>query len=650
MNDTNFKLFDTLLEPTFIINAAKKVVYCNEPAALISDLSIRKIMRAESFEVIFKFDETISALSHISSIMDSSPYQEVRFETETGKSGKVQITLQPFPSDSEPLWIVYFRDVTLEETLQKKYRAELEAKEDYINELKKAQAELKNYSENLEKMVEARTAEIARMNQLMGALLDSLNQGFFIFDQSGKCLPVSSRACLKVLETDPKNQQIEDVFKLKESEKNGFQKWLMTVFSEMLPFEDLAPLGPQKFIHSENLEIKLEYFPLRNQESAIEGVVVVASDITDLIKAQQDAEIERAHASMILQFVKNKKQILSFINEAKSIIRNMQSEIAKSSASQPPNGDEIFLYLHTLKGGSASFSIKNMADHCHTCESILSKWKFSQSNEDLDLLLKKIADIPFLFENFLKENSEFLPQDKNNNEYQIEVTLNQLNHFYESLKNKNLPDLAFDFKENFILEPVSSHFKHFNDVIQSVAEIENKKINSHELINGEIKIWPQAYESLFNSLVHAYRNAVDHGIESPETRLAANKEEFGSIKTQFSVQLNNHGEFLQIEIIDDGNGIPADRIREKLLSKGIDTSNETDEQVIQHIFDPQFSTKEHVTETSGRGVGMDAIKRETDELGGTCTVKTELKKGTRLLIQVPYIKNNQSREIIIKAA
>ncbi|MGZ3797572.1 MAG: PAS domain-containing protein, partial [Pseudobdellovibrionaceae bacterium] len=137
---TSYSLFDTLLEPTFILNAEGKVVYCNEPAAIICELSVRKISRGMSFKDLFSFSEPIEGIEQLNNVKDPTPYKEVNFETPAGQKGKVQITLQLLPDDqSDPHWLVFVRDVTLEERLQKKYRAELEQKEDVILDLKKAQ-------------------------------------------------------------------------------------------------------------------------------------------------------------------------------------------------------------------------------------------------------------------------------------------------------------------------------------------------------------------------------------------------------------------------------------------------------------------------------------------------------------------------------
>ncbi|MEN0058914.1 MAG: PAS domain S-box protein, partial [Bdellovibrio sp.] len=371
-----YSLFDTLLEPVFVLNAEQKVVYCNEPGALIAGLSIRKITRGMKFLELFHFSEPLESLKKIIHICDATPYKEVTFTTPQGGAGKVQITLQPvFDSMGDKNWIVFVRDVTLEERLQKKYRAELEQKEDVIKALEDAKLQLENYSKNLEQMVAERTAELSRLNQTLSALLDSLGQGFFIFTEEGRILDVSSKACENTVECRPNNQWIWDVLKLNPEKVEGFKRWMQTLFAEMLPFPDLAPLGPPRFAHSLGRHIALEYHPLRTSEGRIEGVVVVASDITSLIEAQQQAEKEKEHAKLIIHMIKSKREIHRFIQEAQSLLRSLHSQVAEDLPHQQYDFESLYRDLHTLKGGAALFSVKDLADTCHKAEETLTEIK-----------------------------------------------------------------------------------------------------------------------------------------------------------------------------------------------------------------------------------------------------------------------------------
>ncbi len=621
------KIFDTLLEPTFVIDADKKVIYCNEPAALICDVSARKVQRSQTpLDELFKFKETVQGLSDLKSVTEATSYQELGFDTLSGKSGKVQITIQPL----QDAWLVYFRDVTLEETLQKKYRAELEQKEDVINDLRKAQAELKNYSENLEKMVAERTAEVSRLNQTMSALLDSLSQGFFLFDKAGVCLEVYSKACLNTVEMAPAGKKIWEVLALQDKEIAGFKKWMDAAYAEMLPFEDMAPLAPQNFPHSEKKHIQLQYYPLRDKENSMQAIVVVASDITSLIQAQQAAENERAHAKMIVTLVKNKFHFTGFLREAQEILKELQAVFQRPTF----DAEAGFRLLHTMKGGSATFSIHAVAEICHEAETALTHWKEERTLARFQELKEISAKIPLQFNQFLTDNRAIIGDPEHSKQRWVEASVDSLRNFISAPQFPS--SLQAKFTEEFLMEPAHRLIGHYSEVVQQVATSEGKDILPLELQNSEIKIIPEPYETLFSTLIHAYRNAVDHGIEVPSVREAAGKARAGKIQTRFSVEGAEQSSWLQIQISDDGGGIDPAKIRARLSTKGIPHAGEDDQQIIQHVFDSQFSTKEAVTQTSGRGVGMDAILYAARQLGGKAWVESKVGVGSTLFIRVPY--------------
>ncbi|MGZ3805815.1 MAG: ATP-binding protein [Pseudobdellovibrionaceae bacterium] len=633
---TSYSLFDTLLEPTFILNAEGKVVYCNEPAAIICELSVRKISRGMSFKDLFSFSEPIEGIEQLNNVKDPTPYKEVNFETPAGQKGKVQITLQLLPDDqSDPHWLVFVRDVTLEERLQKKYRAELEQKEDVILDLKKAQEELEKYSKNLEGMVEERTRQISNLNLQMKALLDSLSQGFFIFNSSGNVMEVSSKACETTIENRPAGKMIWEVLKLNEKKTDGFKKWMSTLFSEMLPFEDLAPLGPESFPHSKGRNVSLEYFPLRGEENTIDGVVVVATDITSLVEARRQAEIEKQHAKLIINIVRSKNEMSRFIRESQTLLK----ELNRALQSSPPAWDVeiIFRYLHTLKGSGALFSVHAMTEACHHAETRLTEYKENKTQAHADLLKSQCQSVELQFENFLSEIKEILGASALSQERLLEIPAVELNQLLEKLEK--MPQAKI-FVENafahLLYEPIKNFFEPYKDVSFRVAEHENKILRNIEFKNDMIPVVPEIYGPLFATFVHAFRNAVDHGIETPEVRQQAGKNEGGEILVKFERQELPTPK-LKILISDDGGGIEPQKIRAKLASKGIDTTRESDTEVIQHVFDSQFSTKETITQTSGRGVGMDAIKYEAQQLGGSVWIESEPGKGSTLIVEVPYM-------------
>lgn len=617
------KLFDTLLEPTLVINKDFQVLYCNESAAVLAEISVRKIQRQKpKLNDLFAFSNTIQALDNLSSLSEASSYQEVGIKKLTSESlGRVQVAVQlaelGFP---ETTWLIFMRDVTLEESLQRKYRSELSQKENYIQELELAKDQLADYNRNLEIKVQQRTSELAHANQMMKALMDSLGQGFFIFNQQGQVLDIATKACLDTIEIDPRGKSIFEALRLNPKQSESFEKWMQTVFSEMLPFEDLAPLGPDRYEHQQGHFVELKYHALR-EDDQIQGVVVVATDITDLVKAQEEARQERAYAQLVLKLTQNKKQFAMFYQEAKELIHGLKNISQQKNISL----EELLRFLHTLKGGAASFSLVKLASACHEAESYLAENSIMEQSDNPGFV-QMIEHIEKEFNSFNQQFDEFLSFDEQNPQHR------HLLFAQRFLKDE--PLILEQFYFEFVFEPLSKSLEGLNQIwLEAAVELE-KKVQPIVFEQLDFMIWSAPYQSLFSTLIHVVRNAVDHGIESPEIRVQQGKSEYGYLSIK--LEPKNHG--FRLIFQDDGAGIDPQKIRNKLQSKGLILEQSiTDATVIQHIFDPQFSTQEQVTQFSGRGVGMDAVKAATLALGGQVWVESVKGQGLTIIFELPFI-------------
>ena len=142
-------------------------------------------------------------------------------------------------------------------------------------------------------------------------------------------------------------------------------------------------------------------------------------------------------------------------------------------------------------------------------------------------------------------------------------------------------------------------------------------------------------ETLHEPLMHMIRNSVDHGIEAPEARMLEGKPE----RAVINLEARQQGNTVKVIISDDGRGIDINQVGIKALEKGLITENElankSPEEIIKFIFLPGFSTASQVTETSGRGVGMDVVKTNVTRCGGTIDVTTVLGRGTRFVLELP---------------
>lgn len=182
--------------------------------------------------------------------------------------------------------------------------------------------------------------------------------------------------------------------------------------------------------------------------------------------------------------------------------------------------------------------------------------------------------------------------------------------------------------------PIEQVFDRFPRMVRDLAKKLNKKINL-EIEGKETEMDRTVIDEIGDPMVHLIRNAIDHGIESPEERIAKGKPETGTIWLIARHEGNN----VIIEVRDDGKGIDPNVVGRVAVERGVVTpeqlSKMTPDEIIKLIFLPGFSTAKEVSDISGRGVGMDAVKSKIDELNGSLEVESKVGEGTRVIIKLP---------------
>ena len=200
---------------------------------------------------------------------------------------------------------------------------------------------------------------------------------------------------------------------------------------------------------------------------------------------------------------------------------------------------------------------------------------------------------------------------------------------------QNLGRIAGELQEGVMkirMVPISQIFSRFPRVVRDLSKDLHKNIQL--VIEGEdTELDKSVVEDLLDPIMHCVRNALDHGIETPEVRKAAGKPEQGIMLLKAS----NEGNMIVIEVSDDGHGIDVERVKAKAVEKGILHPGKklTDIEAFQLVFAPGFSTSEKISNVSGRGVGLDVVKTHIEKLNGTVTVESEMNVGTRFIIKLP---------------
>jgi two-component system chemotaxis sensor kinase CheA len=200
---------------------------------------------------------------------------------------------------------------------------------------------------------------------------------------------------------------------------------------------------------------------------------------------------------------------------------------------------------------------------------------------------------------------------------------------------QNLDRITGDMQEAVMrirMVPISQIFSRFPRLVRDLSRSLQKKVNLK--IEGEdTELDKSVIEDLLDPLIHCVRNSIDHGIEVPSERKSSGKQEDGNILLKAS----NEGNMILIEISDDGKGIDVDAVRKKAVDRGLIHPNKSlsDIEAFNLIFDPGFSTAKKVTDISGRGVGLDVVKKKIEKLNGSVTIWSEKEKGTKFTIKIP---------------
>lgn len=197
--------------------------------------------------------------------------------------------------------------------------------------------------------------------------------------------------------------------------------------------------------------------------------------------------------------------------------------------------------------------------------------------------------------------------------------------------------ITTELQENIMktrMQPINNVWRTFPRIVRDMAQNLNKKIDI-KMEGKETELDKTLIEAIKDPLTHILRNSIDHGIEAVEKRLAAGKKETGTLL----FRAFHEGGQVNIEIADDGNGIDILKVKQKAIQKGIITASQAalmnERELLHLIFMPGFSTAEKVTNISGRGVGMDVVKKNIEKIGGTVEVESIPKAGSTVKIKIP---------------
>ena len=486
-----------------------------------------------------------------------------------------------------------------------------------LKEIKQSQITLRELNLNLEKRVEERTMAVKN-------LLNNAGQGFLSFDEHIRVQPEFSLECVQIFRAKIQpGVKVGELF-FEQEEVEEFDSWMEQAFGEIVAFDLVARLAPS--IMKKNgrfYELEYKQIPFENQFH----VMCVITDVSDQRELEAQIEENKNKAKMTLRVLSSPQLFIDFRLQMKQLFSN--------SGSLLENLSTLKAAVHTLKGNAATFCLSEIHASLHQLDLYLHSYPDSPSNHQKTALIHEIEQVQGGYEENMLTLRALLKDHVDWDEANVRVPRRIVASAMNIMSWRDIPEI----KElcAYTYPSLRSMFEHIQGLLDDLVSGTEKSLKPVQIVGGEFPINPEAYAGLISSLVHVFRNIVDHGIESTLERTAFGKE----VSAEVSVFLDRGSENIGITIRDDGRGIDQERIRDRLVEKGLRTQDEADKMSTAEILDSLFlqgmSSVAEVSEVSGLGIGMSAVKMSVEKMGGEGSIRSRVGKGTRLQIEVPYI-------------
>jgi len=466
--------------------------------------------------------------------------------------------------------------------------------------------------------------EIEKSHKELRTLFDNANEGFLYFDREMVIGSEYSFKAKEIFGVDIHHKHITDLLFQDEEEKLFIKETLVGILDETLERQAiLISLLKDEFFINKRF-IKVQYKVIGH-----DVFMLILSDITQNKYLNEKIKEEQQVYKMVITIMTFFEQF----SEVKNDYQRFVNEIEKFKSLEKLS--DLRREIHTFKGLFAQFELIHSVKKLHFLENTIDYClKIKELDDDILYLSSKL--LYTWLEIDLGVMNHILKQDIFAKPNTLKIEKKRIEHIYNNIeKYENIELLKHDIKQ-LTYRNIKDSFYAYGQLITTLSQRFEKSM--HELVlHGEDIYLSSRYKPFLNALVHIFRNSLDHGIEVEEERAFLGKDPKGTISCDISV-VNNR---LEINYKDDGRGIDIDQIKSKVLEKQLlseEILNSLDEEkVLMLIFIDSFSTKEIVTDISGRGVGLSSLQNEVEKLEGSIKITNHPKEGVEFLFILPII-------------
>ncbi|SEE97131.1 hypothetical protein/two-component system, chemotaxis family, sensor kinase CheA [Burkholderia sp. WP9] len=391
--------------------------------------------------------------------------------------------------------------------------------------------------------------------------------------------------------------------------------------------------------------LDLSWSAITDENDVIVRLMLCVRDVTELRKLAAEASEQRRRLDMIGEILAvSEEKFHHFIESSAGFISENERIIRKHSAADHAAIAELFRNMHTIKGNARTYNLQHLTNVVHETEQSYHELRQPDAGRswDQEHLMRELTRVREAIESYAKINEQSLGRkgkgqinDAGNSAHYVMVAKEHIQHTLSMLEQTDAGELHELQSMREALrrtlralgsESVRDALSGVLDSLPSLASELGKPAPNVHIDDNGYRLRGEAGGTLNNVFMHLLRNSMDHGIETAETRSEHGKKPAGTIHIEVGVDSGA----LQITLSDDGRGLALHRIRGIAMERGWIGSNDTlsDEAIADFIFRPGFSTAETVTELSGRGVGMDAVRDFLKRANGSIELRfTDDQKG-----------------------
>ena len=506
------------------------------------------------------------------------------------------------------------------------------ASEELVERNRTLQAQIEELT-RLEKVVARRTEQLDRRNRDMAAILDNVAQGFVTVGLDGSMGKECSQALIRWF-GEP--SELTRVWTYLAGHDGNLEAWIQLGFDSMRDgtMESDVVLGQlPPLLDRDGKTFRIEYRTIGEPLSAL---LVVVSDITEQVVHERSERAQRELLAVIEKAYQDRPGFLAFIHET--------NQLLLPAAHTNMSLTELKREIHTLKGNAALFGVISVSELCHQLETTIAERSEIGGEADRETERRELDGLDAVeqagwtllcdtWHAFHDRIDSLLGVSERR---AIAVDWEEYRAVIALLGNLESPWASRI--RRWGQDPTRSHLERFAEQARQLAHKLGKAELDIEIHDNELRLDRERFAPVWSTVVHAVHNAVDHGIESSDQRIAAGKR----ADARITLRTEERGNEVVIEIQDDGSGIDWQAVARRATARGLPSATRRD--LVDALFASGLSTAREVTQTSGRGEGMNALRAACAEFGGRVELISEPGRGTTVRCVLPLSRPKPSAE------